>query len=159
MMAGLEAGSGYTIFCDDIRTESGGKITLVGIYRQTIFVHGEFPFTLPKFGFSVAYFESYDDLPSEAAIQIFLPGDADNSPSVTSELKFAEGAKIATPTPAGEPKTLLGLHADLVLAPVVLKSEGAIKVRILRDQKEIKLGRLFVRKASPTTAPKPETLP
>lgn len=157
-MAGLEAGSGYTIFCDDIRSESGGKITLVGIYRQTIFVHGEFPFTLPKFGLSVAYFESYDDLPSEAALQIFLPGDADDSPSIISELKFAEGAKIAIPPPEGETTKLLGLHADLVLAPLVLKSEGTIRVRILKNQKPIKLGQLYVRKASPAKQPEP-TLP
>src|ERR1700749_2758542 len=39
---------GYSIFCDDIRNEPGGKLSFVGCYNGVIFVPPEFPLVLPK---------------------------------------------------------------------------------------------------------------
>jgi len=39
--------NGYTIFCDDVRMEAGNKLSLMGIYRNQLYVPS-FPFTLIK---------------------------------------------------------------------------------------------------------------
>ena len=37
-----------TIYCDDIRQEVGGKLSLMGVYNNVMYVQ-QFPVTLPKF--------------------------------------------------------------------------------------------------------------
>jgi hypothetical protein len=135
-----------TIFCDDIRTEIGGKITYVGTYRQTIFIHEEFPATLPKFCFAVSYFEDPNDLPSHLELRVFFPGDG-SEPSIAGELELPGQAKPIARLPEGSGPSILGLHANIVLAPLVIKSEGKIQVRVLRDGREISVGALLVLKA------------
>lgn len=39
---------GVTIFCDDIRTEVGGKNTYVGVYQRDLNAVSELPFVLPS---------------------------------------------------------------------------------------------------------------
>jgi hypothetical protein len=73
---------GYTIFCDDIRQEVGGKISFVGVYSGTMFVHGEFPVTLPKFAFGISLMQRREILEPNIQVQIFLPGDPEDSPSI-----------------------------------------------------------------------------
>ena len=46
---------GYTIFCDDIRAEVGGKLTYVGSYSGTMLVHGSFPTIVPKLALGIVY--------------------------------------------------------------------------------------------------------
>jgi hypothetical protein len=49
----MTARRGFTIFCDDIRRELGGKITLVGIYRAEMLIQGKLPIVLPKLGIAI----------------------------------------------------------------------------------------------------------
>ena len=44
---------GFTIYCDDIRSEIGAKTTLVGCYNGLMQIQGVMPVTIPKFGISV----------------------------------------------------------------------------------------------------------
>ena len=44
---------GLTIFCDDIRSEIDGKISLIGCYTGRMMIGGEFPVILPKLGLSI----------------------------------------------------------------------------------------------------------
>ena len=39
---------GYSIFCDDIRNEPGGKLSFIGCYNGVILISGQFPLVLPK---------------------------------------------------------------------------------------------------------------
>ena len=43
--------TGSTIFCDDIRYEINGKVTLVGVYAADMVLPNDFPVTLPKICF------------------------------------------------------------------------------------------------------------
>src|SRR5262249_34042823 len=84
---------GYTIFCDDIRQEVGGKISFVGVYSDTIFIHGEFPVTLPKFAFVISLIQRREILERNIQVQIFLPGDDEDSPSISQQISEpVEGA-------------------------------------------------------------------
>ena len=51
---------GYTIFCDDIRAEVGGKLTYVGSYSGTMLVHGSFPTIVPKLALGMVYLQRRD---------------------------------------------------------------------------------------------------
>jgi len=48
---------GHTIFCDDIRQEAGNKASYMGVYTGHLFIQGEFPLFLPKFGFGIQYIQ------------------------------------------------------------------------------------------------------
>ena len=40
---------GYSIFCDDIRSEAGGKLSFIGCYNAVMMTTQRFPLVLPKF--------------------------------------------------------------------------------------------------------------
>src|SRR5689334_2514785 len=80
---------GFTIFCDDIRQEIGNKESYIGVYAGAMLIHVAFPVTLQKFGFHVFIFEPVDtairrDFPIK--ISIYLPGDAEDQPSLSAEI-------------------------------------------------------------------------
>jgi hypothetical protein len=133
---------GFTIFCDDIREELGGKTSFIGSYRDSLFVHGEFPFVLPKFGICATYVGNRDQAPGEITLNVFLPGDDEEKPSISGTL------------PAGEASIEPGQHysteAKVIFAPLVLPRAGEIKVRFKVNDEIIKAGVLKVDKARPS---------
>lgn len=143
---------GTTIFCDDIRTEIDGKVTFVGVYSQQMFIHGEFPVTLPKFSFGIIFVQKKSVFEANLGIRIFLPGDADDAPSVQADLSEGhEGAILAAASASPDtPQAIVVLRSNLVLAPLEIKQAGAIKVRIARRGDLVRLGALEVTGANPT---------
>jgi hypothetical protein len=139
---------GTVIFCDDIRDEVGGKVSHMGVYQRHLYVHGDFPFSLPKFGMVLTYADDIDEAPEEVEFQIRLPGD-DSEPSIKGLAK--RGPETAKePLPDGTMPGRVIFTANLLLAPLVLKQEGPIRVVALRNGEEIKMGTLFVQKAKST---------
>ena len=69
--------SGHTVFCDDIRHEINGKITLVGTYTNIMYISGSLPHVLPKFCLGIVFREAKDSL-DNVTIKIFFPGDDEN---------------------------------------------------------------------------------
>ena len=47
---------GMTIFCDDIREELSGKISLIGVYGGDLVVNAPFPLWLPRICFLINAF-------------------------------------------------------------------------------------------------------
>ncbi|WP_092190778.1 DUF6941 family protein [Bradyrhizobium sp. cf659] len=131
---------GYTIFCDDIRFEQQGKITLVGIYGGSLIIHGEFPTTLPKFGIHVNFRQHKSAYASGLKLLIFLPGDSEEKASFEIEMDSPPDAVDGLPPTM----SVVGTIANVVLSPLVLPTTGPIKVRMIRDGKLYKLGSLFV---------------
>lgn len=135
---------GYTIFCDDVRQEMGGKVSHMGIYRGQLIINAPLPVTLPKFAFVIHYSERPGESTEPVTIHIYMPGDAEDAPTATTELPI-EDARSKAPepdTPDSDP--LLSVIWYLVLAPFELKSEGRIRVRAYRGDLEIRLGTLKI---------------
>ena len=136
---------GRTIFCDDIRQEIGGKISLIGVYAGGIFVLGDPPYTIPKFCMLVEYMEGLNANSPPISLQVFLPGDLDQEPSLKFDL----------PTPPNEipidpflgTEAHIGNRIPIILAPLVIPSEGRIKVRMKRGVDYVALGSLVIRTA------------
>lgn len=146
---------GYTIFCDDIRSEADGKISYIGAYGGHMFVHVGFPITLPKFGFAMFLFQRIDDFVPELGIRIFLPGDPDEAASIQAQMgEVVEGATMAQVDaqksavhPAAnlpEDSPMVSMQANLVLAPLVIKEPGQIRVRAVRKGDLVRLGGMTI---------------
>jgi hypothetical protein len=139
---------GYTLFCDDIRTEADGKMTYVGRYLSHMLVHSDFPVSLPKFGFGIAFVQLKKLFDPNLGIRIFLPQDSLDSPSIQADLRqLAEAAYAAAPEsdpiePNSQP--VIALHANLILAPLQLTAAGFIRVRIQRGDDLVRIGALTI---------------
>ena len=148
---------GYTIFCDDIRSEVGGKTTFVGTYDGVLFIHGEFPFVLGKFGMAIRYQEQKGVFTNEeATLRIFLPGDEANKASIENLLPMQDARKNASPAPLDDDPSeikYIAVGANLIFSPLVIPKAGTIKVWVQCGEETVKLGNLVVIKAG-TEAPR-----
>lgn len=141
---------GYTVFCDDVRQETGGKTSHMGIYRSKLIVNTSLPVTIPRLAFVIYYFERPDESTEPVSLHVYMPGDDDNAPVFTANLPVdAMRAQVQErDTPAVDP--LISVILSFVAGPVELKSEGPIRVRAYRGDLEIRLGTLLVT-AQPTS--------
>jgi hypothetical protein len=150
---------GTTVFCDDIRSELGGKLTLVGCYgTQLIATH--FPLILPKMGFFLRTVFPFDERPESMVLNIYLPQDNDRpsktwkptAPAVTRE----EYARMPRPFDAPPAEELVLVRTNhTVLTQVHITKEGFIRVRGNADGKVIMLGSLRVSREDNTRSPAP----
>jgi len=145
---------GYTIFCDDIRNEIGGKTTFVGVYDAEMLVHADFPIVVPKLAFGIRYQEKrgvYTDEP--VILQIYMPGDEDGKPSFFGELEnAAEIRKTTKLAPESDPNVTryLQIASNIIASPIGIERAGEIKIRALCGSEVAKLGSLLVRQAPPS---------
>ena len=131
---------GHTVFCDDLRFELDGKITLVGSYNGTMLIRGEFPITLPKFAVSVFFLQSKAVYEPKLTLKVFLPGDSADAASVEVEVE----PPPETPLFSNEEKANVGVRANIIMSPLVINSPGAIKVRMQRQGQLHPIGSLAV---------------
>ncbi len=147
---------GFSIFCDDIRLEQGGKISLMGIYQSEMIFHDvSFPVSFPKFAILVMYYEPSDLEPVDLSVHVYFPGDEPGSPTINSSINRKElTPKIAARTDL-EPdmQSVFNARIPIVIQPLLVKQEGFIKVRIIRAGKTLNFGSLKMR-AAPSTAAK-----
>ncbi len=125
---------GYTLFCDDIRNELGGKKSFMGVYSQLIAAEG-FPLLLPKFAFGITIiFEKDDDPPSQFLLRIYLPGDEEGKPSISGEIVTeVDGIPPIKRLPDDvramrDKLPMLAARVDFMVSPLQLIQSGPIKV-------------------------------
>jgi hypothetical protein len=145
---------GYTIFCDDIRHEIGGKLTLVGVYRAEMLVRANLPVRLPKLGMMIL-FETPPDQPiSSLELTIHLPGDPDDAPSFSGTVDQIKTP--AFPDDSQEVDHWFVVASDLLLSPLAIKQEGYIRVRAKVEGETFRIGALRIRRASGAASPETE---
>jgi hypothetical protein len=152
---------GFAIFCDDIRQEVSGKISLIGTYTGVMYLHGgDFPFAIPKFGMVFSYFEKHEAAqPSPLILKIWFPGDEAAAPSLEVELPIeqirqkAQAERSLETTPEGQ---FVRLDTHILLTNVLFKEEGRVVARVYREGgEEVRLGTLRIKKAKPPVTPAP----
>jgi hypothetical protein len=139
---------GYAIFCDDIRSEIGEKKSYIGVYRNTMFIRGDFPFVVPKFAIEIFYIEEFSKHPKKVDVNVYLPGEDLNHPSLQRELVFGKNFQRVPRTPDVESdwKKILRTSTQFILAPLVLQKPGSIRIRVKRGNKDIRIGRLVIQR-------------
>ncbi|MCB1782380.1 MAG: hypothetical protein KDI13_00140 [Alphaproteobacteria bacterium] len=128
---------GYAQFCDDIREEKNGKITLVGVYHNDIIVP-EIPAFLPKFYIMVNIVSAEREkqilpLKIEYGDDIIADGD------VVVEFqknKFHENIETNE------------THISLIFSPFPITKEDFLKVKIKIENEWTIAGQIFVQKNS-----------
>ena len=139
---------GRVTFCDDIRNEVDGKVTLVGCYGADMVFPYPFPVLLPKLGLAVQFAEKTDAKSEALKLEIFFPGDPDDTPSIAVDVPPIE---VVTP-----PEVLAQRDDDtrkmgsinLILSPVNILSEGQIRVRIAKGDSKYRIGKIRVSTAA-----------
>ena len=148
---------GYTVFCDDIRVEVGGKLSFIGCYFNDMYIYSDFPVVLNKFCIAVNYWQKGDNVKLPISFMVFFPGDPDERPSVefgsTEQLtaEVIEHARdVAIKSGVDDPK-FVTFTTQISLLNIAISQPGYIKVRAVRDNKLIRIGSLRVQ-ASPSEA-------
>ena len=137
---------GVSVFCDDFRSEVGGKYSLMGVYDVDMVIAGEFPLILPKFVIFVKYYEVRGAFAEDWTVNIFLPGDDADMPSISSAIARNQNPSIPFLTKPEDSEALIGFTAPFVFGNFLVKEEGLIKVRVKCGAETTRMGTLIVRK-------------
>lgn len=140
---------GITTFCDDIRFEQFGKLTLVGCYGSELLLHEQFPYLLPRLGIFVQLrFPPNQRSPSQ--IKIYFP-ENENEPAITMDIPTQtqeDTQKLSLHSLDPDITTQLATNIPFIAGPIMLEKEGYIKVRVLCGDQLLKVGTLRIRKAT-----------
>jgi hypothetical protein len=123
---------GYTIFCDDIRNEPGGKLSFVGCYNAVMFVPQRFPLSLPKFCVHFHVFSPATQPYRSVIARCYVPGESEpiteekiEVPSLRDQENLLKGLPKETLPP------FIVVAASLIFAPLEITQPGLIHVRAL----------------------------
>ena len=130
-----------TTFCDDIRYETAGKFSLIGVYRETlIFPCGTFPITINRLSLSITFVEDSSVLIGDIDVHVLLPGDMREKPSFAFKIEPHEAQQV----PDDPEGTRRSLNFHVMLGPLTIRESGLIKVRLINRGRRYRAGALFV---------------
>ena len=125
---------GYCIFCDDIRTEVGEKLSFMGTYNGVMFVP-RFPVSLAKFCAHVTLVTPADRPYSSIVLKCYAPGE--KRPLIEEQLATPERNEqdeiLSDAQQANGSPISIVVAASLVFSPLNLKEAGLINVRAAMD--------------------------
>lgn len=139
---------GYSIFCDDIRNEVGGKLSFMGCYSSVMFVSRSFPFILPKFCIHSFVVTSAEHPFQSVFIRCYVPERPD--PIIDERIETpnvpVQRMMVSELEPGVRAPRQIVASASLVLSPFDLMGPGLIRVRAVVDgaSEELSLGSLRV---------------
>lgn len=141
---------GYSIFCDDIRNEAGGKLSFIGCYNGVIFISGRFPLVLPKLCVHTHIFSPAAQPFNSIVVRCYLPGDDEpfSEEAIETPRRSAQNELVANlKTETGAPLFIVAA-TSLIFKPLELKSTGLMRVRAQIDAgQELRLGSLRIERA------------
>jgi hypothetical protein len=149
-MSGEPERFGFSLFCDDVRHEVGGKLSLMGLYQSDmVFQHGTaFPLLLPRFAIVIKYFEIHGKFNDTLSVEIYLPGDIEDKPSIVRPLERTNIVDTISKFPAPpDSDRLFGVTSPIIFTGLVIKEPGHIMVRIAMAENKMRIGSLLLREA------------
>lgn len=143
--------AGYVIFCDDIRQEVNGKITLVGVYGGEMTIYGNAPASIPKLGIAIRFRVDPNDLPLSAIIQvtketaseteILLDRPIEAGP-IPAEFEFPQSVNSD-----GKKYVEIGINAEC--GQLTFTEKTTLRVKVLIGDDEYRIGALTAKLAPP----------
>lgn len=135
-----------TAFCDDIRFEQQGKITLIGLYGTEMFIYADYPTALPKLGVFVQIRVPPSEIKmGDLSVSVYAPGN--DVPVITNALQIPALEPIKGELPDLEP--IFTVNVPILMSPFMLVQDGYIKIRVSYAQNVYKAGALHVTKVNP----------
>jgi hypothetical protein len=139
---------GYSVFCDDIRNEVGGKLSFIGCYNGVMFVPSGFPLTFPKICVHFHVVSPASMPYSSIVVRCYIPAKAEplveeplQAPSVDEQRRLAEQLEAGVSAPR-----LIVASGSFIFAPLEIREPGLIRMRAVIDneREETKLGALRI---------------
>jgi hypothetical protein len=139
---------GYSIFCDDIRNEAGGKLSFIGCYNGVIFVPPKFPLTLARFCVHIHIFSPATQPYSSIVARCYAPGD--DAPLIEEPIeppkREEQLALVAHLEKNPTAPVYIVAGTSLIFSPLHIHGTGLLRVRAVIDdaEDEIQLGSLRI---------------
>ena len=126
-----------TLFCDDIRQEVAGKMSFIGVYSGSLFVH-QFPAVLPKLCLAVKVLAPAGDPITEMKLQVLK--DEEVLQEIALDEQQLTAASESTDEDADSSSQLRVQMAQFMLAfsPIQFEAPCTLKVRVQADGEELR---------------------
>jgi hypothetical protein len=145
---------GFSLFCDDARSEVGGKTSLMGLYQSDMFFPDNVPLPVmvPKFIIQIMYYEIIGSIEHDISFKVTL-GSKDEAiaeiPILRKDIVAPLAAENLKNGLAEEEERIFHLRMPLVLSPFHISEMGRLRVRAhYGDGAILKLGSLALRQVS-----------
>ncbi|WP_112794689.1 DUF6941 family protein [Rhizobium sp. SYY.PMSO] len=135
---------GYCIFCDDVRTEIGEKLSFIGVYSGVLMLP-EFPFSLPKFCVHVNLITLATEPYRSIVLRCIAPGDS--QPLLEERLdpvQLNEQKELTDGSEADGIPINVVVGASLVFSPLRLRRPGLLTVSAIIDDKPAEIASLRI---------------
>lgn len=138
---------GVTVFCDDIRHEVNGKMTLVGCYASELNFSGPPPGVLPTFAALVNLRFPRETFFETLTLQVTKIEGEDSSEIFSAETKISPDAFLdkSETDKASAGEKILSVVIPIQWTPLVIAAPALIRVRAKLDSgKEVRAGSLAI---------------
>lgn len=142
-----EEAYGITVFCDDIRHEINGKITLVGCYASELNFSGPPPGVLPTFAALVNLRFPRGNTFETLNLSVTKVEDGETSEIFAAETRIAPEAFLEnSDSAAGNAgEKVLSVVVPIQWTPLVFSAPALVRVRAKLDSgKEVRAGSLVI---------------
>lgn len=136
---------GTSVFCDDIRNEIDGKVSLIGCYGPAIQLPAPPPIILPKLGIHIMVI-SEDYIPVKSLkLKVFAPGvDGGVLTIIDVAPEFPPEARSPPKKKRGESSAHTKIIQDAIISPFEILSTGTLRVVVNLNGTEIAAGVLRI---------------
>lgn len=134
---------GYCIFCDDIRTEVGEKLSFMGVYNGILLIPA-FPYTLPKLCAHISLVTPASRPYKSIVMECFAPGE--DEPLIREHLDTVQldEQNDDALSPLNIPSLNVVVGASLIFSPLKLRRSGLLTVRAVIDGDVIDISSLRI---------------
>jgi hypothetical protein len=134
------------LFCDDIRQESAGTTTLVGVYPDSLSLP-KMPGVLAKLSVYCRIHVRADYKPGRIVTRLLMPGSDDDVPSSPADEKIVNGALDKA---RAESKPYAGLITTFAIVGLRLREPGRMRVIVTEGEREYTAAILDLKLVPPT---------
>jgi len=137
-----------TLFCDDIRHEVGGKLSIIGVYSGALFVQA-FPVTLPKLCLSVKIVTPADEPLQVLNLRILRDEETLQEITLDEEQLAAAFDSAEEMTEEQRKERVQMAQFMLVFSPIQFDGPCTLRVRVQTEDGELRGMELKVDQAPP----------
>lgn len=141
----------FTVVCDDVRQEVGNKMSMMGVYENTIILD-RFPVVVPRLCF-VMKARTPANQPFERLKFLVRRDDevileAELSEATLAALTTTEGAPADDGSPTDPADKAILVSAVMVVSPMVFEKPCRLRIRAITESEELRGGTLLVTSAA-----------
>ncbi|HEY7809348.1 MAG TPA: hypothetical protein VIA98_03100 [Allosphingosinicella sp.] len=137
--------TGYAIFCDDIRHEINGKVTLVGTYFNEMIFSGVEQGYMPVLHLLVCHRFPASERPRQVGTRVLFCANSGEDIPMLEDMTDVPATLPPAPLLARpDMKLMFEVRRLLRMSPVFFPSSGVIRVRGIYDGEEHRVGGLSV---------------